>query len=143
MESGGPYLVLLCVITDPAELIFYDLSSLLIYSPFHLPNYRFRRLFLSTRDKLLQGLLVPGFDEGSCLSRYQAASCHKAILYHEALSSLLSQFTKLYNKTVKLLISILSSGPMVCQYIVWVLYGDLPNKMLTLASAFLYAPITN
>ncbi|XP_057507655.1 galactoside 2-alpha-L-fucosyltransferase-like isoform X2 [Actinidia eriantha] len=107
-------------------------------------------------DKLLRGLLVPGFNEGSCLSRYQAASYRKPVSYHEASSYLLSRlrryedlhkrcgpYTKLYDKTAKLLISGRSSGPTECKYVVWASYSDLPNKMLTLASAFLYALITN
>ncbi|EXB44703.1 Galactoside 2-alpha-L-fucosyltransferase [Morus notabilis] len=45
-------------------------------------------------DKLLNGLLVPGFDEGSCLSRLRS---------YEALHERCGPYTESYNKTVKLL----------------------------------------
>ncbi|KAL7240559.1 hypothetical protein ACSBR2_006254 [Camellia fascicularis] len=107
-------------------------------------------------DKLLNGLLVPGFDEQSCLSRYQSASYHKYSSSHIPSSYLLSRlrryedlhkrcgpYTKLYNKTVELLKSGQASGPTECSYIVWVSFSGLGNRILTLASSFLYALLTN
>ncbi|KAI8022539.1 Galactoside 2-alpha-L-fucosyltransferase [Camellia lanceoleosa] len=107
-------------------------------------------------DKLLNGLLVPGFDEKSCLSRYQSASYHKYSSSHIPSSYLLSRlrryedlhkrcgpYTKLYNKTVELLKSGQALGPTECSYIVWVSFSGLGNRILTLASAFLYALLTN
>ncbi|KAJ1421869.1 Xyloglucan fucosyltransferase [Sesbania bispinosa] len=64
-------------------------------------------------DKLLGGLLA-GFDEKSCLSRTV-----------EELRS--GQFTE-------------SSA---CKYVVWISFSGLGNRILTLASAFLYALLTN
>uniref|UniRef100_A0A5B6ZDC8 Fucosyltransferase n=1 Tax=Davidia involucrata TaxID=16924 RepID=A0A5B6ZDC8_DAVIN len=60
-------------------------------------------------NELLGGLLAAGFDKGSCLSRYQST---------------------LYRKMLK---SGQNVGPMDCNYVVWISFSGLGNKILTLA----------
>ncbi|KAL1828832.1 hypothetical protein ACET3Z_007244 [Daucus carota] len=109
-----------------------------------------------TQHKLLGGLLAPGFDEKSCLSRYHSVSYRKMSRYMPS-SHLLSKLrsyedlhrqcgphTKSYNETLKQI----KAGNTVassteCNYIVWISFSGLGNRMLTLASAFLYALLTN
>ncbi|KAH7529038.1 galactoside 2-alpha-L-fucosyltransferase [Ziziphus jujuba] len=107
------------------------------------------------KDKLLGGLLAAGFDEGSCLSRYQSASYRKETSYkpssylvsrlrnYEALHKRCGPYTKSYNKTIEILKSGHYTGASDCNYVVWISYSGLGNRILTLASAFLYALLTN
>ncbi|PIA40642.1 hypothetical protein AQUCO_02400009v1, partial [Aquilegia coerulea] len=112
------------------------------------------------KDKLLDGLLSAGFDEMSCLSRYQSVlyrrpSPHKPSSYlqsrlrkYEDLHKQCGPYTESYNKTVEKLKSghhlwTLYSGPTECNYIVWITSSGLGNRLLTVASAFLYALLTN
>jgi xyloglucan fucosyltransferase len=107
------------------------------------------------KDKLLGGLLAPGFDEGSCLSRYQSSLYRKSPL-HKPSSYLLSRlrsyedlhkrcgpYTKSYNTTLEQLKSGQSASSTECRYLVWISFSGLGNRILTLASAFLYALLTN
>ncbi|KAI8017534.1 Galactoside 2-alpha-L-fucosyltransferase [Camellia lanceoleosa] len=107
------------------------------------------------KDKLLNGLLASGFDERSCLSRYQSVLYGKS-LTHKPSSYLISRlrsyedlhkrcgpFTVSYNKTVEQLKSGKQTGPPDCNYLVWISFSGLGNRILTLASAFLYALLTN
>ncbi|GAB4840045.1 Galactoside 2-alpha-L-fucosyltransferase [Ancistrocladus abbreviatus] len=107
------------------------------------------------RGNLLGGLLAPGFDEKSCLSRYQSALYRKPSPYMPS-SYLLSKLrkyeemhkhcgphTKSYNEALRQLKSGHTSAPTDCQYIVWISFSGLGNRILTLASAFLYALLTN
>ena len=106
-------------------------------------------------DKLLGGLLAPGFDEGSCLSRYQSSLYRKASLHipssyllsrlrsYEDLHKRCGPYTKSYNRTQKLLKSCRRASSTECKYVVWLSYSGLSNRVLTLASAFLYALLTN
>ncbi|KAJ1405808.1 Xyloglucan fucosyltransferase [Sesbania bispinosa] len=110
-----------------------------------------------SKDKLLGGLLAPGFDEGSCLSRYESSlyrktSPHKPSAYllsklrsYEELHKRCGPNTESYNKTLKQLQSgqISSSTGSECKYVVWISISGLGNKILTVASAFLYAILTN
>ncbi|KAJ9709359.1 hypothetical protein PVL29_001029 [Vitis rotundifolia] len=108
-----------------------------------------------SKDSLLGGLLAAGFGEKSCLSRYQSVLYRKISPYKPS-SYLLSRLrkyedlhkhcgphTKSYRKTIKLLKSGHSVGPTDCNYVVWISYSGLGNRILTLASAFLYALLTN
>ncbi|OVA12213.1 Xyloglucan fucosyltransferase [Macleaya cordata] len=107
------------------------------------------------KDKLLDGLLTAGFDERSCLSRYESAlyrkaSPHKPSSYllsrlrsYEALHKSCGPYTESYNKTVEKLRSGSKVGPTDCNYVVWIAFSGLGNRILTLASAFLYALLTN
>ncbi|XP_057472933.1 galactoside 2-alpha-L-fucosyltransferase-like isoform X2 [Actinidia eriantha] len=75
------------------------------------------------KDKLLGGLLADGFDERSCLSRYQSVLYGKALIRepssylisrlrsYEALHKRCGPFTGSYNKTVELLKSGQQIGP--------------------------------
>ncbi|XP_028753612.1 galactoside 2-alpha-L-fucosyltransferase-like [Neltuma alba] len=107
------------------------------------------------RDELLGGLLAAGFDERSCLSRYMSGIYGKGLSgkpssylisrlrKYEALHKECGPYTESYNKTVKELRSGHFSGYSGCKYVVWVSFSGLGNRILTLASAFLYALLTN
>lgn len=107
------------------------------------------------KDVLYGGLLAAGFDERSCLSRYQSGSYrqnsfHKSPSYlisrlrsYEALHKKCGPYTEYYNKTVKQLKTGHAIGTSECSYVVWISFSGLGNRILTLASAFLYALLTN
>nr|XP_043614663.1 galactoside 2-alpha-L-fucosyltransferase-like [Erigeron canadensis] len=106
-------------------------------------------------DKLLNGLLSSLFDEDSCLSRYQVASYRKEsplkpspylisrLRRYEVLHKRCGPYTESYNRTV----AKLRSGELTkdddCNYLVWVSFSGLGNRILTLGSAFLYALLTD
>ena len=111
-------------------------------------------------DKFIGGLLKPGFDEGSCVSRYTQSllyrkpSPYKPSPYlvsklrsYEKLHKRCGPGTKAYKKATKNLghddenYASISVGK--CRYIVWVAVYGLGNRILTLASVFLYALLTN
>lgn len=106
-------------------------------------------------DKLLDGLLAAGFDESSCLSRYESSSYRKKtqnkpssyllskLRSYEALHRRCGPHTESYNKTVEKLRSGHRTGASDCEYVVWISYSGLGNRILTLASAFLYSLLTN
>ncbi|KAL1222470.1 putative fucosyltransferase 5 [Cardamine amara subsp. amara] len=106
------------------------------------------------RDKLIGGLLTADFDEGSCLSRY-----HKSLLYRkpspykpsEYLVSKLRSYEMLHKrcgpgtKAYKDAKESLDHDEIYvgeCRYIVWIAEYGLGNRMLTIASVFLYALLT-
>ncbi|PIA62813.1 hypothetical protein AQUCO_00200677v1 [Aquilegia coerulea] len=107
------------------------------------------------KDKLLDGLLNAGSNDKDCLSRYQSvlyrrSSPHKPSSYlqsrlrkYEDLHKRCGPYTESYNKTIEKLESGHHVGPTECNYIVWIAYSGLGNRILTLASAFLYALLTN
>lgn len=107
------------------------------------------------KNKLLDGLLAPGFDEGSCLSRYQSSLYRKAssrrpssyllsrLRSYEDLHKRCGPHTKSYNSTVEQLKSSHGASSTECKYVVWIAFSGLGNRILTLASAFLYALLTN
>lgn len=107
------------------------------------------------RDKLLGGLLVSGFEDSSCLSRYQSAVYRKELLNkpssylisrlrsYEALHKRCGPYTESYNKTMQQLKSGQHTKSSDCNYLVWISFSGLGNRILTLASAFLYALLTN
>ncbi|XP_019152301.1 PREDICTED: galactoside 2-alpha-L-fucosyltransferase-like [Ipomoea nil] len=108
-------------------------------------------------DKLLGGLLHPGFNERSCLSRYESvqylkelkrrpsSSLISKLRSYEALHRRCGPYTESYNKTVELITS--GERPFAagkeCKYVIWIPFNGLGNKILSLASAFLYAIVTN
>ncbi|KAH7852090.1 hypothetical protein Vadar_020495 [Vaccinium darrowii] len=107
-------------------------------------------------DKLLGGLLTTGFDERSCVSRYQAVLYSKVLTHnpspylisrlrsYEALHKRCGPHTEPYNKTIELLKkSGKQTGPSDCNYVVWISFSGLGNRILTLASTFLYSLLTN
>ncbi|CAM8929680.1 unnamed protein product [Rhodiola kirilowii] len=106
-------------------------------------------------DKLLGGLLVSGFDESSCISRYQSALYRKQspfkpssyllsrIRSYEALHKRCGPNTEPYQKMLEQLKKGQTAEPSDCSYVVWISYSGLGNRILTLASAFIYALLTN
>ncbi|XP_009588139.1 galactoside 2-alpha-L-fucosyltransferase-like [Nicotiana tomentosiformis] len=107
------------------------------------------------KHKLLGGLLPSGFDERSCLSRHESVLYHKELRQrpssylisrlrnYEALHKRCGPHTELYNRSVELIKSGQYRGSADCNYLVWISYSGLGNRILTLASAFLYALLTN
>lgn len=107
-------------------------------------------------DKLLDELLAPTFDEGSCLSRYQSylyrkASPHKPPSYlkfklrkYELLHRSCGPLSKSFEKVMKMGIkSSRNVAATKCKYLVWTAANGLGNRIVTLAAAFLYAILTD
>lgn len=140
--------------------ICYLLKPLICYCSFSVLQFigsedQFSESVEVPKDKLLGGLLTAGFDEGSCVSRYQSASYRKE-MPHKPSSYLLSRLrsyealhkrcgpnTESYNKAVEQLKSGDDPSSLDCNYVVWISFSGLGNRILTLASAFLYALVTN
>ncbi|CAL9214937.1 unnamed protein product [Arabidopsis halleri] len=108
------------------------------------------------RDKLLGRLLTDEFDEDSCLSRYQSSLYRKPSPYkpsrylvsklrsYEMLHKRCGPGTKAYKKATESLCENYSSKSVgECRYIVWIAVYGLGNRVLTLASLFLYALLTD
>ncbi|KAJ3684235.1 hypothetical protein LUZ61_013399 [Rhynchospora tenuis] len=112
---------------------------------------------LTNKDKTLGGLLATsGFDDQSCLSRYRTAFYRKSIPHkpsrylvqrlraHESLQKRCGPGTNSYRKAVEQLRSGQRSNfDQDCNYLVWISYSGLGNRILTVASAFLYSLLTN
>ncbi|KAJ8774067.1 hypothetical protein K2173_009498 [Erythroxylum novogranatense] len=94
-------------------------------------------------------------DTGSCLSRFQSLLYRK--ISHQKISPYLlnkirdyeehhkrcAPYTEMYNRTIKELESGIVSEPTGCHYVVWTALEGLGNRILSMASAFLYAVITD
>ncbi|OAY59463.1 hypothetical protein MANES_01G033700v8 [Manihot esculenta] len=106
-------------------------------------------------DKLFGGLLAAGFDEASCTSRYQSflyrkTSTHKPSSYlisrlrnYEDLHKRCGPNTESYYRALEQLKSNQTVGSAECKYVVWISFSGLGNRILSLASTFLYALLTN
>lgn len=107
-------------------------------------------------DKLLGGLLATGFDEASCLSRYQSPLYRKPSPYNPSpyLVSKLRSYETLHKRcgpgtdSYKKALNQLHQEDHVdnngeCKYVVWVSFSGLGNRILSLASVFLYALLTD
>ncbi|KAJ4764886.1 fucosyltransferase 2 [Rhynchospora pubera] len=106
-------------------------------------------------DKLLGGLLPPNLDEQSCQSRYKSYQYRqkspftlspyltKRLRRYEAYHKKCGPGTRLYKKAMKQLLSGQNVENSQCQYVIWFPCNGLGNRMLTLASTFLYALLTN
>ncbi|CAN6208281.1 unnamed protein product [Urochloa humidicola] len=107
-------------------------------------------------DKLYAGLLVDGFDEESCHSRYQSATYRRnpgrrpspylisQLRRHEALQRRCGPGTAAYSNALDQLKSGKSAAsPAECKYLVSISYRGLGNRILAAASAFLYAVLTD
>jgi xyloglucan fucosyltransferase len=106
-------------------------------------------------DRLLGGLLVDGFDEESCHSRYQSAMYRRnagrqpstylisKLRRHESLQRQCGPGTAAYSNALEQLRSGKSVASPECRYIVSVPIEGLGNRMLATASAFLYALLTD
>ncbi|CAL9195731.1 unnamed protein product [Musa hybrid cultivar] len=104
------------------------------------------------KDELLGDLLSIAFDGASCLSRHQSAwyrrkpSNHTPSPYlirrlrrYEALHKKCGPNTELYRKAVEQLVSDTGTAAAECNYVVWVPSDGLGNRIISIASAFLYA----
>lgn len=92
---------------------------------------------------------------GSCLSRYNSVAYQHKLAYepssylisklrsYEDLHKRCGVYTESYNKTLEQLRSNGSSSSSDCKYLLWISFSGLGNRILTLASAFLYALLTN
>ncbi|CAA7405861.1 unnamed protein product [Spirodela intermedia] len=101
-------------------------------------------------DKLLGGLLSAEFDDSSCVSRYRLAAYRRASPYKpspelvkslrrfETLHRRCGPHTAAYSKSVPQLESH-SGSHAECKYLIWGPANGLGNMMISLASAFLYA----
>nr|GEU44819.1 galactoside 2-alpha-L-fucosyltransferase [Tanacetum cinerariifolium] len=111
------------------------------------PKKRLHYSGFEHNDKLLNGLLSSRFDEDSCLSRYQAASYRKESPYkpssylvsrlrrYEALHQHCGPHTESYKRAVtKLRSGETPENDSDCNYLVWVSFSGLGNRILTLAS---------
>ncbi|XP_020182673.1 galactoside 2-alpha-L-fucosyltransferase-like [Aegilops tauschii subsp. strangulata] len=123
-----------------------------------------------TADPLLGGLLSPGFDDRSCLSRYRASLYRQPSLHnlsshlvsrlrrYESLHQLCGPGTPAYSHAVARLREAMdghasapapassnstSSSDPECSYIIWTPVEGLGNRILSTASAFLYALLTD
>lgn len=108
-----------------------------------------------SKDVLIGGLLEDGLDEKSCASRYQSALLRKSSNYkpsdylvsrlrrYEHLHQRCGPSTEAYQSALEALRSGRASEVSECKYVVWISYSGLGNRILTLASAFLYAILTN
>ncbi|KAL6605977.1 hypothetical protein ACP70R_041630 [Stipagrostis hirtigluma subsp. patula] len=118
---------------------------------------RDREVAESKKDVLLGGLLLPGFDEQSCASRYQSVYYRKnmtrppspylikRLREQEALQRRCGPGTEPYRRATERL----KSGQEVidstdgCGYLVVISYRGLGNRILAIVSGFLYALLTN
>ncbi|KAJ0984536.1 hypothetical protein J5N97_002892 [Dioscorea zingiberensis] len=111
-----------------------------------------------SKDKLLGGLLSEEFDEESCKSRYEsmfftnASYSHKPSPYlikrlrkYEELHKRCGPNTELYNKSIDQLKSGKNTDDQQseCKYLINQPNSGLGNRMITLASTFLYALLSN
>ncbi|KAI3521789.1 hypothetical protein L1887_11263 [Cichorium endivia] len=119
-------------------------------------NKKLHSSIFEHEDKLLGGLLSSRFDQDSCLSRYEASSYRKQSNYkpssylisrlrrYEELHKRCGPYTESYNKTVeKLRSNEKIEEASDCNYLIWVSFSGLGNRILTLGSAFLYALLTD
>uniref|UniRef100_A0A0D9XEH7 Fucosyltransferase n=1 Tax=Leersia perrieri TaxID=77586 RepID=A0A0D9XEH7_9ORYZ len=112
----------------------------------------------ASRDTLLGGLLSPDISENTCPSRYQSSlhrktpSPHSPSPYlasrlrkYEALHRKCGPGTLFYKKSLMQLTSAYSMGLVECNYLVWTpcVGSHLGDRMLSMASAFLYALLTH
>lgn len=105
-------------------------------------------------DRLLGGLLIEGFDEKSCRSRYQFARYHNSpsipspylierLRKQEALQKKCGPGTKPYKEASKQLRTSQSINVTDCNYLLLIIHAGFGNRMLEITSAFLYALLTN
>ncbi|KAG2261584.1 hypothetical protein Bca52824_068663 [Brassica carinata] len=106
---------------------------------------------------LLGGLLVPGFKKDTCLSRYQSSLYRKASPYkpsmhlisklrgYEELHKRCGPGTRPYTNADRLLKPKQTGDPESegCKYVVWMEFSGLGNRIISIASAFLYAMLTD
>ncbi|KAK3159186.1 hypothetical protein QOZ80_2AG0146800 [Eleusine coracana subsp. coracana] len=108
-----------------------------------------------SQDKLLGGLLSAAFDESSCQSRYKSNLYRKPSPFplspylvqklrkYEAYHKKCGPGTKRYRRAIKQLKAGRNVDNAECKYVVWFPCNGLGNRMLTIASTFLYALLTD
>ncbi|KAK3156593.1 hypothetical protein QOZ80_2AG0109280 [Eleusine coracana subsp. coracana] len=87
-----------------------------------------------TADHLLDGLLTAQFSHRSCRSRYEFAGYHKKSSYKPSPTSSPSSASTKHSRS--------DSNKDECRYLVYISFRGLGNRMLSMASAFLYAVLT-
>ncbi|PUZ77769.1 hypothetical protein GQ55_1G400300 [Panicum hallii var. hallii] len=107
------------------------------------------------QDRLLGGLLSPAFDENSCRSRYASSLYRRPSSFrpstflverlrrYEARHRRCCPGAPLFKEAVEHLRSGRNAARSECQYVVWTPINGLGNRMLSLASTFLYALLTD
>jgi xyloglucan fucosyltransferase len=107
------------------------------------------------QDRLLGGLLSPAFDEHSCRSRYESSLLRRPSPFrpssylverlrrYEARHRRCGPGAPLFKEAVEHLRSGRNAARSECQYVVWTPINGLGNRMLSLASTFLYALLTD
>uniref|UniRef100_J3MCB8 Fucosyltransferase n=1 Tax=Oryza brachyantha TaxID=4533 RepID=J3MCB8_ORYBR len=121
--------------------------------------HRFKESSPAAADRLLGGLLSPDFDEAACRSRYEASRRWKPSPFpaspylverlrrYEANHRRCGPGTARYREAVAQLRSGRNADADAdnhgeCRYVVWLPIQGLGNRMLSLASTFLYALLT-
>ncbi|CAM0943947.1 unnamed protein product [Alopecurus aequalis] len=128
-------------------------------SPLHAAPVRDKPASSPRHDqdgRLLGGLLSPNFDEQSCRSRYALSSLHRRASPFRPSSYLLERLRRYearhrrcgpgsasFEEAVEHVRSGRNAAPSECQYAVWTPFNGLGNRMLALASTFLYALLTD
>ncbi|CAA6668928.1 unnamed protein product [Spirodela intermedia] len=105
-------------------------------------------------DQLLDEMLASSVHDRSCLSRYRSAPYRrespykpsadlvKSLRRYEALHKSCGPQTEAFEKSM-LLLKNPHGGPSRCKYLVWTPENGLGNRMLSLASTFLYALLSD
>ncbi|XP_058729619.1 probable fucosyltransferase 7 [Vicia villosa] len=111
-------------------------------------------------EKLLDGLLVSGFDQASCISRlqshfYHKSSPHKPSPYlisklrkYEEIHRKCGPNTRAYNRDMEIIVNSKNNNDSsraltTCKYIIWVPAYGLGNQIISIVSSFLYALLTD
>ncbi|XP_038688855.1 galactoside 2-alpha-L-fucosyltransferase-like [Tripterygium wilfordii] len=105
-------------------------------------------------DRLLGGLMAPGLDELSCLSRYQYFRYRKTsrkpssylisrLRSYEQLHRRCGPNTESFKKSLQQVQSGHIDNTSDCNYVVWTFSNGLGNRMISIASSFLYALLTD
>ncbi|KAJ1258559.1 hypothetical protein BS78_10G084800 [Paspalum vaginatum] len=154
-----PFLVFLFGGREHATSVFRQSSSAMLTAMgggvFKTSQASTSRASATNADELLGGLLTAaGFDRGSCRSRYQSSQYYKYSPYapssylqhklreYEARHRKCAPGTPLYAKSTEQLRSGRSTEAMECNYLVWLPFEGLGNRMLSLLSTFVYALLT-
>ncbi|TVU00502.1 hypothetical protein EJB05_54067, partial [Eragrostis curvula] len=150
-----PFLVFLFAGRERATTVWHSASAKLTAISGGFMNISASTTSATKHDELLGGLLSPGFDRNSCLSRYQSHQYHKYSPYapssyllhklreYEARHKKCAPGTPLYAKAVEQLRSGRGTEAMECNYLVWLPFEGLGNRMLSLISTFVYALLTD
>ncbi|CAM0913843.1 unnamed protein product [Alopecurus aequalis] len=160
-SSVAKALVVALIMTMPPILLIFsgrlDKPAVLIKSTMAGLGARRVPVAESKKDTLLGGLLLPGFEEQSCVSRYQSVYYRKnmtrsptpylikRLREQEALQRRCGPGTDPYTRASERLKSGQKNVDTVdgCRYLVLLSYRGLGNRVLAMVSAFLYAMLTN